>query len=135
MTAVDLALPRLKMAEGYRSHVYRDTQNLDTVGYGCNLSAGLTEFAAGALLLAQVHELELRLESYPWYPNLDPVRQSVLLEIAFNAGISGLLHFPAMLAAISRQDWERAAAECTVTNPELAKRYAALAKLLLTGAP
>lgn len=134
MSAVDLALPRLKLAEGYRSHVYRDTQNIDTVGYGCNLSAGLTEFAAGALLLAQIHELELRLEAYPWYPNLDPVRQSVLLEIAFNAGVSGLLHFPAMLAAIGHHDWATAAAECKVSNPELAGRYSVLAQLLLTGA-
>lgn len=130
MTAVDLALPRLKTEEGFRAHPYKDTEGHLTVGYGCNLDVGITPYAGAALLLAQAQERHDRLMKYPWYAQLDPVRQSVCLDIDFNAG---LLSFPHMIAALSRQDWASAASECRVTNPELAGRYDALSKILLTG--
>jgi lysozyme len=134
VSAVDLAIPRLKVAEGFRSRVYTDTEGHKTIGYGCNLDAGLTQSAAEALLVAQADELHSAISAYGWYATLDPVRQSVCLEIAFNAGLSGLVSgFPRMIAAIGSQDWTTAAAECHVVNPELASRYAALAQLMLTG--
>lgn len=130
VTAVDLALPRLKIEEGFRAHPYKDTQNHLTVGYGCNLDEGITPYAGAALLTAQAEERHARLMKLPWYAVLDEVRQSVCLDIDFNAG---LLSFPHMIAALSKQDWAVAAAECGVTNPELASRYTRLAQLLLTG--
>jgi len=135
MNAVDLALPRLKTEEGFRATKYTDTQGHLTIGYGFNVDAGVSQFAAGALLAAQASERHDALLAYPWYSDLDPVRQSVCLDIAFNSGTAGLLHFPHMIAALSKGDWATAAAECKVTNPELAGRYAALAQLLLTGSP
>jgi hypothetical protein len=55
------------------------------------------------------------------------------LDIAFNAGVNGLLKFPKMLAALAAKDWGTAANECRVTNPELAGRYQRLSRILLTG--
>lgn len=133
MSAVDLALPRLKTEEGFRAKPYQDTRGFLTIGYGCNLDVGLTEHAAEALLIAQADELHLVLCTYSWYERLDELRQSVCLDIAVNAGLHGLLDFPHMIAALAKGDWATAAAECKVTNPELAGRYAALAQLLLTG--
>ncbi len=133
MNAVDLALPRLKTEEGFRATKYLDTRGKLTIGYGFNLDAGISQYAAAALLSAQAAERHESLTAYPWYANLDPTRQSVCLDIAFNDGLSGLLHFPHMIAALAKDDWAGAAAECKVTNPELAGRYAALAQLLLTG--
>lgn len=133
MTAVELALPRLKTEEGFRATKYTDTQGHLTIGYGFDVDAGISQYAAGALLLAMAEERHKQLSAYPWYSGLDPVRQSVCLDIAFNSGTTGLLHFPKMIAALAHSDWATAAAECKVTNPELAGRYAALAKLLLTG--
>lgn len=130
MTAVDLALPRLKTEEGFRGHIYTDTQGHPTIGFGCNLDAGISQFAAAALLTAQASERHDALLKFPWYAALDPVRQSACLDIDFNAN---LLHFPHMIAALAKADWVTAAAECKVTNPELAGRYATLAQLLLTG--
>lgn len=80
----------------------------------------------------------LELEETPllaldWYAKLDPVRRSVCLDIAYNEGVHGLLNFPHMIAALSRQDWPSAATECHVEDPKLAGRYAALAQLLLIG--
>jgi lysozyme len=135
MSAVDLALPRLKTEEGFRATKYTDTQGHSSIGYGFNIDAGISQIAAAALLGAQASERHAQLLAYPWYSGLDPVRQSVCLDIAFNDGIAGMLHFPHMIAALAKGDWATAAAECKVTNPELAGRYAALAQLLLTGAP
>lgn len=133
MSAVDLALPRLKTEEGFRATKYTDTQGHLTIGYGFDVDAGISPFAAAALLQAQASERHNTLITYPWYAALDPVRQSVCLDIAFNNGLNGLLHFPHMIAALAKGDWAAAAAECKVTNPELAGRYAALAQFLLTG--
>lgn len=133
MNAVEIVLPRLRQEEGFRATLYRDTQGHQTIGYGLNVDAGISQRVAAAALQAQLEELQEALAKYPWYAPIDPVRQSVLLDIAFNNGLAGLMHFPHMLAAISRQDWASAATECHVENPELAGRYQKLAQLLLTG--
>jgi lysozyme len=133
VNAIELALPRLKTEEGFRATKYTDTQGHLTIGYGFNVDAGISQYAAAALLSAQATERQNALLAYPWYANLDPVRQSVCLDISFNGGVGGLLHFPHLIAALAKEDWATAAAECKVTNPELAGRYAALAQLLLTG--
>jgi lysozyme len=133
MSAIDIALPRLETEEGFRATAYSDTGGHTTIGFGFNVDAGISEFAAGALLTAQLQELHRQLLALPWYAALDDVRQSVCLDIAFNAGLPGLLHFPRMIAALERQDWAAAATECQVQNPELAHRYADLAQILFTG--
>lgn len=133
MTAVTLVLPRLKTEEGFRANKYIDTQGHLTIGYGFNVDAGISQSAASALLTAQAQERHDALLALSWYAALDPVRQSVCLDIAFNNGSHGLLNFPHMIAALAKGDWTSAAVECKVTNPELATRYAALAQLLLTG--
>ena len=133
MSAVDVAFPRLQTEEGFRALPYRDTNGLETIGYGFNVQAGISKYAAAALLRAQVEEAHAALLKLPWYAALDPVRQSVCLDIDINEGQGGLLKFPHMIAALSRQDWASAAIECHVEDPKLAGRYAALAQLLLTG--
>lgn len=133
MSAVDIALPRLKTEEGFRSTGYRDTVGKLTIGYGFCVDEGISRYAAAALLKAQAEEAHTALLKLPWYAQLDPVRQSVCLDIAINEGEQGLLKFPHMIAALSRQDWASAATECHVEDPKLAGRYAALAQLLLIG--
>jgi len=54
MTAIDSVLPRLKTEEGFRMRVYRDTEGHQTIGYGFNVDAGLTQRVASALLQAQL---------------------------------------------------------------------------------
>lgn len=133
MTPIDIALPRLQIEEGFRALAYRDTNGLETIGYGFNVQAGISKYAAAALLKAQCEEAHATLLKLPWYAALDPVRQSVCLDIDINEGEGGLLKFPLMIAALTRNDWEGAAAQCHVSDPKLAGRYAALAHILLTG--
>lgn len=133
MTAVDVALPRLQVEEGFRPLPYLDTNGLGTIGYGFCYTRGISKRAAAALLREQTQEAHEALQAYSWYASLDAVRQSVCLDIAVNEGLGGLLKFPHMIAALSRQDWPSAATECHVEDPKLAGRYAVLAKLLLIG--
>jgi lysozyme len=135
MSAIDAAFPRLRTEEGFRAHAYRDTEGHWTVGYGWNIDSGISQRAAAALLAAQLEELHETLAGYAWYAELDEIRQSVCLDIAFNDGLHGLLAFPKMIEALGRQAWVTAASECHVTNPELAERYDRLSKILLTGVP
>jgi hypothetical protein len=141
MSAVEITEARLDPEEGDDLYPYDDATGLRvrapkghiSWGKGFNLeqcgSVGLFNVMRRYLL----EQEQQQLISYSWYTTLDPVRQSVCLDIAYNDGVGGLLHFPHMIAALSRQDWPSAAAECKVTNPELAGRYQKLAQLLLTG--
>lgn len=133
MTAVDIALPRLQTEEGFRASVYKDTQGHQSIGFGFDVDAGISRFAASALLVAQATETHQALLKFNWYADLNDARQSVCLDVAFNSGLHGLLAFPHMIAALSEKDWDSAANECKVTNPELASRYKVLAEILLTG--
>ena len=133
MTAITEASGRLLTEEGFRSLPYKDTRGHTTLGYGFNVDAGISQYSAQVLLMAQLTELDTAMQKFAWYAVADDVRKSVFLDIAFNGGLHGLLNFPHMLAAAMRGDWETAAKECTVTEPELAGRYAMLAALLRTG--
>lgn len=75
------------------------------------------------------------LGTYWWWPTLDDIRASVVVELAFNLGIAGLLHFPNMLSAIGKKDWPTAQSELLDSDAarELPARYHALSLLLLNG--
>lgn len=135
MSAADLAVTRLKVDEGFRANVYTDTTGHRTIGYGFNIDAGITQAAAQALLDAQTAALAQALSGYWWATGLDDARMSVVVEMAFNDGLNGLLHFPKMLAAIGAKNWQGAHDECLNSDAAhlLPTRYDALANILLTG--
>lgn len=136
MTARDLAAARLELEEGFRAQVYRDSVGKMTIGYGFNIEAGISQRAARALLMAQVTERAEVLAPYWWAQGLDDVRMSVLIDVSFNVGIGGLLHFPKMLAAVGTKNWQTAHDELLDSDAArmLPKRYGRLAQILLSGA-
>jgi GH24 family phage-related lysozyme (muramidase) len=142
VSAVDITYARLNLEEGRKPFAYDDStgkrvscqpQGNLTIAVGVNLEVGLDNEEIDWLSRRRLGKLETVLSSYQWYRGLDPARQSVLLDIAFNQGATGLLHYPHMLAAIQSKDWATAATECHVADPRLDKRYADLAKILLSG--
>jgi len=135
MNTIDYVTPRLKTEEGFRAKAYKDIHGFTTIGYGFCVDQGITQFAAAALLQAQIQERDQALQAYIWYKNLDPVRQSVIVDISFNVGVEGLLHFPNMIMALTRKDWSGAEQELLNSEVahELVERYDALANILLTG--
>lgn len=144
MNGVDIALARLKVEEGKRAFAYDDSTgkrvtcrpagNL-SIGYGINLETGLDDEEQQWLLEHRLSKVELALNECWWWKRLDPVRASVLLDLGYNMGVESLLHFPLMLAAIGRQDWQAAHDELLDSKAarQLPGRYGKLATILLTG--
>ena len=107
-----LLLEQLQRHEGLRLQPYRDTVGKLTVGYGRNLDdRGISEDEAGFMLDNDIDLVEQELERMPLYLSLDPVRQTVLANMAFNMGMPTLMTFSRMLGALAERDWERAADE------------------------
>jgi lysozyme len=98
--------------EGLRLRPYIDTVGKTTIGVGRNLDdRGISESEALFLLDndidMSIDELRARFE---WFDELSEVRQRVLVDMAFNLGITKLLGFKRTLAAIKRGDYVAAAA-------------------------
>lgn len=98
--------------EGFRDKVYKDTTGHLTIGYGHNLeSKGITQFAANVILDDDIMWFLPRLsKSVPFFDGLDFARKSVLLDMAFNLGLHGLLEFTEMLEAVRVGNYATAAA-------------------------
>lgn len=101
---------QLKQQEGYECKPYRDTNKVWTFGYGFNIQNGITEPEAAILLEFRVaklmHRLPMVMRSYK---KLSPVRQNVIINMAYNLGVSGMLGFHDMHLAIDHDDFEMAA--------------------------
>lgn len=107
--------------EGLRLKPYRCTAGKLTIGVGRNLDdCGITKPEALMLLDNDILRCEAELlEHFPAvYSGLNDTRKSVLVNMCFNLGISGLLGFKNTLAFISAGDFERAA------NGMLASKWA-----------
>lgn len=94
----------LRRDEGLRLTAYRDGGGVWTIGYGhtgadVHEGLGWTATQALAALAADIERTEDELDrALPWWRTLDAVRQDVIVEMAFNLGVGGLLGFKAMLA-------------------------------------
>lgn len=91
-------IERLKLEEGLRLTVYVDTRGNWTIGYGHKLDSSdhfpLTQTEAENILENDVDEMIDQLAALlPWWLRLDPVRQLVLADMAFELGVRKLLEF------------------------------------------
>lgn len=120
-------ITELRRDEGERLKSYRDTMGLWTIGvghlidpsrgaepapFGRDLRNGASISAdESATLLdrdidAKMAELDKRLS---WWRDLSEVRQRVILNMAFNLGVTGLLGFKNTLAFVRQGDYAGAA--------------------------
>lgn len=107
-------LARLRLDEGLRLVAYRDTGGVCTIGYGHTgpeVTDGLTinSAQAEAYLAKDVARTEAGLSRLAWFSQLDPVRRDILTNIAFNVGVSELLHWPKTLGHFAAHNWPAAA--------------------------
>ena len=149
---------RLKQEEGYRARPYLDTVGKLSIGYGRNLvdvglsrderdylgismdflveDLNITEEQADYLLKNDIGKArEAVRDDLPWVDRLDPARQDVLFDMAFNMGIGGLLGFHHALIYAKLGLYENAAQE--ILSSKAAKqapnRYKLLAQIMRTG--
>lgn len=94
--------------EGYRSYPYIDANHY-SIGYGINLRNGLTRAEALLLLIHRLSVYESKLKQFTWYNHLSPVRKSVILDMTYNLGLTGLLSFKGMIWCLKHHYWHAAA--------------------------
>ena len=143
---------RLIIHEGVRLQPYFCSKNKLTIGVGRCVETnpitaeeekvvgdwrhGITKCSAIYLLQNDVNrtckELKTKLK---FFKDLDDERQYALIDMAFNLGVSGLLHFSKMLNALKNKEYIEASKECLNSKyakdvPQRAKR---IANVLATG--
>lgn len=101
---------QLRLHERERLKPYRCTSGKLTIGVGRNIEdRGITAAESAYLLGNDIDGFYVALQkALPWINQLDEVRQRVLLDMAFNLGIQGLLTFKKTLAAIKAGDYKKA---------------------------
>ena len=127
---------QLKRHEGVRLKPYRCPAGRLTLGVGRNLDdCGITLAEAEALLANDLAALERKLQRLPWFRALDPVRQDVLINMAFNLGYEGLMAFEATLAGVRRGDYAAAARSMLASKwaRQVGARARELAEQMRTG--
>ncbi|WP_208855193.1 glycoside hydrolase family protein [Marinobacter algicola] len=127
---------QLERHEGLRLKPYLDTVGKLTVGYGRNLEdVGISRDEADFMLDNDIDQVERQLNTVDEYQGLDPIRQAVLANMAFNLGFRGLMGFKNMWAAIANQDWQSAAREMLSSKwaKQVGDRAVELAFIMRTG--
>ena len=131
----------LLIEEGYRASPYHCSEGCPTIGIGTKIgpkNASLelyqftvTEESAKQLLADEVNKKRTELMKREWFVGLDVVRSDIVLSMAYQLGISGLLKFKKMISAIEKEDWEEASAQAVDSRwakqtPKRAHRHAAV---------
>jgi lysozyme len=107
----DAMVRQLRLHEGERLKPYRCTAGRLTIGVGRNLEdRGITREESAILLANDIADMEREIQrALPWVARLDEVRARVLVDMAFNLGIVGLLAFKRTLGAIEAGQYQQAA--------------------------
>lgn len=135
----------LKLEEGYSETVYRCSEGYPTIGIGTKIGtkgADLGKFTltvneqvAKALLDMRVNDKLKKLSAHTWFNKLDETRKIIILSMAYQMGVTGLLKFKMMIAALDKYDYKEAALQALDSRwakqtPERANRHA---EVLRTG--
>lgn len=127
----------VKRHEGFRSRPYKDTEDILTIGYGTNLEAlDITKEEAEVWMRKDLNKIIEILCDDPLFMQIDKrARREVIIEMAYNLGISGLYKFKKMWAAIDNSSWELAAKEMLDSKwaRQVGNRAVRLAERMRTG--
>jgi len=107
---------QLKRHEGCVLHAYQDHLGYTTIGYGRLIDerrgGGISQAEAEALLSNDIARVVGLIESEIDNLHTLPERvQHALINMGFQLGVTGLMAFTKMLAALKANDWELAAEE------------------------
>jgi len=128
---------RLKEQEEFKAEPYRDASGW-SIGFGhflgngqaCKISRGVADL----ILDEDIHKATFEYLSLGW-DYLSQNRQDVCREMIFWHGLKGFLRFKKCIAAIEKQDWEKAANELmdSMSGRNYAIRMQGLAELMRNG--
>ena len=112
----DKLITQLSRDEGRVAYAYKDSLGYLTIGVGHLIDkakgGSLPDSIIDALLSYDIdtHANEL-FSKLPWVKDLDEARQGVLINMAFNLGVDGLLAFKNTLALIKAGKYSEASLE------------------------
>jgi lysozyme len=106
----------LEADEGRRGSAYQDSLGYWTIGVGRLIDerkgGRLTDDEIDYLLANDIREKTAMVRAqWPWFDHLNDARQAVLICMAFQLGIGGLLNFKKALGAMRDERWPDAARE------------------------
>ena len=134
---ISKTMEELKKHEGLRLKPYKCTAGALTIGYGRNLNArGISRAEAHDMLAHDVietyHQCELKID---FWSSLSDVHKMVLLNMAFNLGIQGLLGFKRTLDYMRSGDFRSASVEMLDSKwaEQVGKRAEELSKMMRVG--
>ena len=157
MKTIDNLILQLKRHEGLKLMPYRCTEGKLTFGHGRNLEDNpltkkekvyldcpdedsfpghkITEIQAGVLLINDIKRIEDELNRRLFFHRLNEPRQGVLINMAFNLGVSGMMNFKKMIASIMQEDFANARDEMLDSKwaNQVPRRANELAEQMLTG--
>lgn len=122
--------------EGFKPYAYKDHLGFLTIGVGRMIderkSGGITPEEAHYLLENDIgRAVDGLRKALPFWDNLSDARQRALCNMAFQMGVSGVLKFTRMIAALKIGHYDRAALEALDSTwakqtPERAQRVTRL---------
>lgn len=127
--------------EGIRRQPYYDSLGFVTVGVGHLIDprkpCPLPDEIIARLLQLDIQEKTDDVETaLPWVKTLDPVRRAVVISMAFQLGINGLLQFKNALKRLELCDYSGAATaflDSKVARLQTPERWQRFASMILTG--
>lgn len=123
--------------EGFSGKIYICTEGHRTIGYGFNLDAISMPIEVADLWLNMLlDQIEEKLKkNIIFYPVLNDARKAVLIDMAYNLGISILLQFKNMLYALQEKRYDKAADEMMTSKwaAQVKNRAVKLASMIRTG--
>ena len=133
-------IPLLEYEEGYREKPYYCSKGYPTIGIGkrigpCNAPLSHYEFTcskpmAYMWLDEEVSKIQAQLVQYKWYVDQTESRKVILVSMAYQMGVQGLLGFRNMIKALERKHYTTAFREALDSKwykrdtPERAMRHA-----------
>lgn len=112
---MDALREMIKKHEGLVLHGYKDHLGFLTIGYGRLIDkergGGITKEEADYLLSNDIAKVKRELARFDWFDDLDSVRQDVLVAMAFQLGVRGLLNFKKTIRHITLGEYADAAHE------------------------
>lgn len=131
--------------EGYREFLYNDLTGVQfksdkgklTIGYGYNIEErGLPLSMIKELLILDVEDIILNIDKvYERFSFLDSIRQAILIDMAYNLGISGLSKFGNMLTNLALKKYGEAASDMrhSLWSLQVKDRATELSTMMITG--
>ena len=106
-------LESIKHHEGFVKHVYDDSLGIPTIGYGFAIKdLVLEEDLCDEILLRKLRILGRSVMSkFPFFDSLPSDCKTVLMEMCYQLGVTGVSKFKKALKAMEDGDWEKAADE------------------------